>query len=99
MVGFRDGPARRWTWSSSLRRRIRLKECTMMDPKTVEILEEKIEGAVAEVIVKMGRRSCRCFLHDTLSRRWRRLRSPSTRLPWRTSDERNEHETIGHHDG
>jgi hypothetical protein len=26
----------------------------MMDPKTVEKLEEKIEDAVAEVIVKMG---------------------------------------------
>ena len=26
----------------------------MMDPKTVEKLEEKIEDAIAEVIVKMG---------------------------------------------
>ncbi len=26
----------------------------MMDPKTVERLEEKVEAAVAEVVVKMG---------------------------------------------
>ena len=97
----RNGTARwrRWTWSSSLPRRIRLKDTTMMDPKTVEKLEEKVEEAVAEVIVKMGLKKLPLLPSRHTIQMMAKLPSPSTKQRSRTSDERNEHEEIGHRSG
>ena len=68
----------------------------MIDPKTVEKREQKIEEAVTEVIVKMGLKKLPLLpSRHTFQMMAKAAASPSTRLSWRTSDGRNEYEAIG----